>query len=108
MVVFTGFLYRMSDVLIKYRILTIVACILSIFTCVNLILGLTYLDYFAMIPIPMMFISIFGSLVFALFSEKETKRLIFAGITIWLCVIALFYFPFIDRLPNLPIIRFFK
>lgn len=102
------FLYRMSDVLIKYRTLTIAACVLSIFTCVRLIQGAMSVDYFTMIPVPLMLIAICGNLALAIFSEKETKRLIYTIITIGLCVIALFYFPFIDRLPNLPIIRFFK
>lgn len=101
-----GFLERMLEVVYKYRVLTILACILSIYTCAKLILGATNVDYFTMIPIPLMLIAILGYLSVAVFSKKETKRLFYTVTNIGICAIALMYIPVINNIGDMPIISF--
>lgn len=100
-----GFLERTLYLVYHYRVLTMVACILSIYTCANLILGVTTEDYFTMIPIPIMIIAIFGYLGIAVFSKKEPKRLFYTLINIGMCAIALLYLPVIKNLGDIPIIK---
>lgn len=94
------FLIRTLDAFVKYRILTIVACVLSIFTCVKLIIGATKVDYFIMIPIPLLLISIFGYLGVAVLSKKRSRQLFFTAINIKMCAISLMYIPVINNLAD--------
>lgn len=101
-----GILERILEVVYKYRILTILAFILSVYTCSKLILGAMNVDYFTLIPIPLMLIAICGYLGVAVFTEKETKRVLYTVVNIGMCAIALMYFPFINNIGDIPIISF--
>lgn len=100
-----GILERILEVVYKYRVLTIFACLLSVYTCSKLILGAMNVDYFTLIPIPLMLIAIFGYLGIAVITEKEPKRLLYTVVNIGMCAIALMYFPFINNIGDIPIIK---
>lgn len=92
----------------QYKILTIIALILSFYTIFKIIADATNVDYFTLIPIPIMIIGIFGYLCIAIFSKKESKRLIATVINLGMCVIALSYIPVINNLGDMPIETYFK
>ncbi|WP_193018637.1 hypothetical protein [Staphylococcus equorum] len=99
-------LKRLLYLVYQYKILTIIAVILSFYTVVKIIADATNVDYFTLIPIPIMIIGIFGYLGVAIFSKKESKRLIAIVINLGMCVIALSYIPFINNLGDIPIMNY--
>lgn len=101
-------LKRLLYLAYHYKILTIIAVILSFYTFSKIIIDATNVDYFTLIPIPIMIIGIFGYLCIAIFSKKESKRLIATVINLGMCVIALSYIPFINNLGDVPIEAYFK
>ncbi|MFG0934841.1 hypothetical protein ACF91D_29725 [Staphylococcus sp. 231237_7MaSpsaltlick] len=98
-------LKRLLYLVYHYKILTIIAVILSFYTVFKIIADATNVDYFTLIPIPIMIIGIFGYLGVAIFSEKESKRLIALVINLGMCVIALSYIPVINNLGDMPIVN---